>query len=72
MEAAGRELERGPRCHTDQAPIRIDLIEQRQQVELVGAASMHQYQRTLGPAAGRTLLVLEKIEVSHGSLGAEP
>ena len=53
MPAAGREREGRPRRGAEQAPLRVELVEQREQVVLVGAAAVEEDERPLGIAVGR-------------------
>ena len=51
---------------SDEAPGGVELVEQRQEVELVGPAAVQQHERALRLAARRTELMLEQSEsVAH-------
>ena len=52
MPAAGREREGRPRRGAEQAPLRVELVEQREQVVLVGGAAVEEDERAFWVAVG--------------------
>src|SRR5262245_60052520 len=72
VAAAGRDVgERTSGAYPDQPALGVELVEQRVEVHLVGAAAVKQDQRTLGIARGLTdTMDQSRIRVVHGaSLG---
>ena len=66
MRSAGRQRERPARRHAQQAALRIERVEQRVQVVLVGAASVQQHERARRLAGRRALAVGERHAAPRG------
>jgi ribose 5-phosphate isomerase A len=65
VHAARRQLERPARGDADEPAVRVELIEQRRDVVLVGAASVEQHERALGLPRRRPDGVCEVVEAGH-------
>jgi hypothetical protein len=52
VRPSGRKRERAARGHAEQAPVRIEHVEQREEVVLVGAASVEEDERSLWLSGG--------------------
>jgi hypothetical protein len=59
VRAARRQRERPARRDAEQPPLRIEDVEEREQVELVGAAAVEEDEQALRLAGGRPEAVLE-------------
>jgi hypothetical protein len=57
--ATGLKLERCPRRHSDETPVRVEFVEQREEIEFVGTASVEQHQPACRLTASRPRLVDE-------------
>jgi hypothetical protein len=64
VKAAGLELEWRSGRDADEAPFGIELVDQGQQVELVGTAAVQEHQRTFGLAPRGALVVDKQVDVS--------
>ena len=53
MGAAGRQRQRAARDEAEQALLRVEQVEERNEVELVGAAPVQEDERAGGLARGR-------------------
>ena len=50
MRPAGRERERAPREDADEALLRVEKLEERSEILLVGSAAVQEHERALGRA----------------------
>jgi len=62
VRAVGRECERAARRGAEQAAVGVEHVEERREVELVGAAAVQEDERALGLAGGRARPVDERVE----------
>ena len=67
MRTTGRQRERTARCDTEQPPLRIEQVEQREQVVLARAATVQEHQRARRVARGRPREVHEGVGRGHGA-----
>ncbi len=63
--AAGRQRERPPRTHAGEVSFRVERVEQREEVVLVGTATVQQDERA-GGLAGRGSEAMAKLVAAHG------
>ena len=61
MKPAGRERQRCAWGDSDQPALRIERVEESEQVELVGPAAVQEHQGAPGPAVRWAQLVLQEI-----------
>ena len=66
VRAAGRERERPARRGADEPPLRVEHVEEREEIVLVGAAAMQQHERAVRLSGGRADEVAQA-GVGHGA-----
>jgi hypothetical protein len=59
VRASGRQRERSARRDPEQTPVRVEDVEEREQVELVGAAAVEEDEESFGLARRRANPVRE-------------
>jgi hypothetical protein len=65
VEAAGRQLQRGPRGDAHEPAAGVEGVEQREEVLLARGAAVQQHQRALRVAVRRPDAVSEVVERGH-------